>query len=249
MPHRSSAFREGERYGYSGRADGEPSFGSSGSYGRSQGAGSFGGGREDYRGGREDYRGGREGYGGDTGAAWSTGGDSGGETSFGPRGNWGTGTGSGTRQSFWGRGPKDYRRSDERIREDVSDRLEQDHGVDASDVTVQVQNGEVTFTGTVTSRDQKRRAEDCAESVSGVREVINNLRLARSDGRGETASAGDVSSSLLGLGGQPSREDENKPVSQVAGAGKSTDGKGQDGTQGKAGRSSSSTSGSSGLSA
>jgi BON domain len=79
--------------------------------------------------------------------------------------------------SFMGRGPKDYRRSDDRIREDVSDRLTDDPLVDASDLTVQVKDSEVTLTGTVENREQKRRAEDLAERVSGVREVTNQLRV------------------------------------------------------------------------
>lgn len=86
-----------------------------------------------------------------------------------------------TRDSYSGRGPKGYQRSDDRIREDVSDRLTRDHDVDASDITVEVQSGEVTLTGTVPSRDQKRCAEDCAESVPGVSEVTNNLRVQRND--------------------------------------------------------------------
>lgn len=90
--------------------------------------------------------------------------------------------------NYAGRGPKDYRRSDERIREDISDRLMDDPDVDASDISVQVQNGEVTLTGTVASRGQKRCAEDCVEHVSGVREVANNLRVSRHD-----ASSGGVS--------------------------------------------------------
>ncbi len=199
------------------RQGNEPSFGSSGSYGRSQGAGSFGGGNQ----GRGDYGGGYRGdegrgYGGHyatgTGPDWSTGGGYGGDTSFGPRSGWSSGASGGgqsMRESYAGRGPKDYKRSDDRIREDVSDRLEQDHGVDASDISVQVQNGEVTLTGTVNSRDQKRRAEDCAEAVNGVKEVTNNLRVNRSDSRSQQAPVSETSSSILGLGGQKSRELED----------------------------------------
>jgi osmotically-inducible protein OsmY len=84
-------------------------------------------------------------------------------------------------ESYSGRGPKDYKRSDDRIREEISDRLTDDHHVDATEVSVVVQGGEVTLTGTVASRDQKRRAEDLAESISGVREVTNNLRVSRQD--------------------------------------------------------------------
>lgn len=76
-----------------------------------------------------------------------------------------------------GRGPKNYVRSDERIREDVSDRLADHAHLDASEIDVQVKNGEVTLTGTVEDRMSKRRAEDCADDVSGVKHVQNNLRV------------------------------------------------------------------------
>lgn len=77
-----------------------------------------------------------------------------------------------------GRGPKNYTRPDERIYEDVCDRLTEDAVVDASDITVRVERGEVTLSGTVPSRDQKWRAEDCADQVAGVRDVVNLLRTA-----------------------------------------------------------------------
>lgn len=115
---------------------------------------------------------------------WSGGG-------FGP-GNYGpSGFGTGRRgpwqggareqDDYTGRGPKDYRRSDDRIREEVSDRLTDDYGVDASNITVQVKDGEVTLTGSVTTREQKRRAENLAEATSGVREVTNTVRVNRND--------------------------------------------------------------------
>ena len=80
-----------------------------------------------------------------------------------------------------GRGPKGYRRSDERIKEDVNDRLSDDYYIDASDVEVAVANSEVTLTGTVRSRTDKRRVEDIAESVSGVTNVENRLRVKQYD--------------------------------------------------------------------
>jgi len=83
-----------------------------------------------------------------------------------------------------GRGPRNYTRSDERILEDACDRLTDDWAVDARNVQVTVQNRELTLDGTVGSREEKRRAEDCVESVSGVGHVQNNLRVeARSDWR------------------------------------------------------------------
>ena len=79
--------------------------------------------------------------------------------------------------TFAGRGPRGYQRSDDRIREDVCDRLSEDPWIDAGDVEVTVRGGEVTLSGTVRDRADKRRAEDILENVSGVREVHNNLRV------------------------------------------------------------------------
>jgi hypothetical protein len=76
-----------------------------------------------------------------------------------------------------GRGPRGYRRSDDRIREDVNDRLTDDPYIDASEVEVAVKDCEVTLTGWVRQRGDKRRAEDIAERVSGVQHVQNNLRV------------------------------------------------------------------------
>ena len=76
-----------------------------------------------------------------------------------------------------GRGPKGYTRSDDRIREDVNDRLTDDHMLDASDIEAKVSSGEVTLNGHVESRQAKRRAEDIADHVAGVKHVQNNLRV------------------------------------------------------------------------
>src|SRR5262249_31222126 len=76
-----------------------------------------------------------------------------------------------------GRGPRGYTRSDDRIREDVNDRLTDDAMVDASEVGVMVSSCEVTLSGTVNSREERRRAEDIAENVSGVKHVQNNIRV------------------------------------------------------------------------
>ncbi|MCG7392987.1 BON domain-containing protein [Microvirga sp. ACRRW] len=76
-----------------------------------------------------------------------------------------------------GRGPKGYKRSDERIHEDVCERLTEDRFIDASNVEVTVKDGEVTLSGSVASRGLKHRAEDLAELASGVRHVQNNLRI------------------------------------------------------------------------
>jgi len=94
--------------------------------------------------------------------------------------------GPGHDRGYRGHGPSNYTRSDERIRDDVNDRLTDDYRVDARNINVTVDNGEVTLNGTVTSRDQKRRAEDCIEDVSGVKHVQNNLRVQDRSGAGGT---------------------------------------------------------------
>jgi osmotically-inducible protein OsmY len=76
-----------------------------------------------------------------------------------------------------GRGPRGYQRSDDRIKDDICERMSQHGQLDASDIEVRVMNGEVTMEGTVTDRQAKRLAEDIVESVSGVREVHNQVRV------------------------------------------------------------------------
>lgn len=84
---------------------------------------------------------------------------------------------SGRGSDFSGRGPRGYRRSDGAIREDLCERLTRAHDVDPADLEVLVADGEVVLTGTVETRELKRRIEDIALDVFGVREVDNRLRV------------------------------------------------------------------------
>lgn len=79
---------------------------------------------------------------------------------------------------FVDKGPKGYRRSDPRIHEDVCERLSDGH-LDASDIEVAVQDGEVTLEGTVETKQDKRLAEDLAHGVRGVHDVHNRIALRR----------------------------------------------------------------------
>jgi osmotically-inducible protein OsmY len=80
--------------------------------------------------------------------------------------------------NFAGKGPRSYRRRDERIEEDVNEALTRHPDIDASEVTVRVSGGEVTLDGTVARRHERFLAEDLAADVSGVREVHNRIRVA-----------------------------------------------------------------------
>lgn len=79
--------------------------------------------------------------------------------------------------TYQGRGPKNYRRRDERILEDINDRMCDNAYLDASEIEVAVSEGNVVLSGTVENRESKRLAEDIAESVSGVQNVENTLRV------------------------------------------------------------------------
>lgn len=102
-----------------------------------------------------------------------------------------------------GKGPAGYRRSDERIRELVCDSLTDDDEIDASHLAVSVTGGEVTLSGTVDDRGSKRAAEDCAYSVTGVRDVQNRLRV-----RDDSAPRGNPSSDAAVCLHESSAQDE-----------------------------------------
>lgn len=89
----------------------------------------------------------------------------------------------GSRGQHAGKGPKDFKRSDERLCEEVCEHLMADPDIDASEISVTVKDGEVTLEGSVENRQSKRDAEDCAEHVLGVRQVNNRLRIAAAGSR------------------------------------------------------------------
>ena len=69
-----------------------------------------------------------------------------------------------------------------------------DDDIDATEIAIEVKSGEVTLTGTVNSREEKRAAEDIAEQSPGVREVQNHLRVSH-----------DALSAQFGQSGQTGR--------------------------------------------
>ena len=79
-----------------------------------------------------------------------------------------------------GRGPRNYRRSDESIRDEICESLTAHADIDATDIEVTVEGGEVTLAGSVDDRDARWLAEELAEEVSGVRTVHNELRVTAS---------------------------------------------------------------------
>lgn len=76
-----------------------------------------------------------------------------------------------------GRGPRNIVRSDERIADDLIERLTRDEDIDASEILVGVDAGTVTLTGEVPERRMKHLAENLASEVQGVREVHNRIQV------------------------------------------------------------------------
>lgn len=100
-----------------------------------------------------------------------------------PRERWATRRREGR---FRGRGPRGYQRSDAAVREAICERMTDDPDLDASEIDVMVAaDGVVTLQGTVPDRESKRLAEAITDSVSGVRDVHNQLRLSGEGGRRE----------------------------------------------------------------
>lgn len=99
-------------------------------------------------------------------------------------------------RSYRGMGPRSYTRSDERLLEDVNERLTEDDYLDASDVSVRCVNGVITLEGTVAERWMKHRAEDLADASSGVKQVDNRIQVgSQSDRMGSERGAGESTSS------------------------------------------------------
>ena len=116
-------------------------------------------------------------------------------------------------ESHRGKGPKNYTRSDDRIKEDVNDRLSDSHQLDASNIEVSVSDGEITLSGTVDSRSAKRRAEDIADSVSGVKHTQNNLRVSQSSSQIGSSNQSTISGTTASSSAASEKTGNNKSKS------------------------------------
>ncbi len=122
------------------------------------------------------------------------------------------------RQSYGGKGPRNYTRSDERITEDLCERLTEDHDIDASDIEVKVSQGTATLEGTVSQRWMKHRAEDVADSCSGVRNVENRIKVQSSGPVYGTSGSADVDSTASEKAGTSQTGAATKPAGGPSGS-------------------------------
>jgi hypothetical protein len=171
-------------------------------YGRSQ----FGGG--------QDYRGGGGGaYG--SGLPGEHGGTSAGQSY--ERGGWSS-SGRGGEQyglgadDHRGRGPKGYTRSDDRLKEDICERLTDDAHIDASEINVEVEKGVVRLSGQVSDRWMKYHVEDVIDRCAGVKDIDNRLSTQRRNNESGSGASRSAAAGASENGG--SREQNNEYGSQ-----------------------------------
>ncbi|HWL28276.1 MAG TPA: BON domain-containing protein [Burkholderiaceae bacterium] len=83
--------------------------------------------------------------------------------------------------------PKGYKRSDARLQEDICERLSRS-GLDVSEVSVSVSDGQVTLEGSVNERYMKHAIENYADDCMGVEGIDNRIRVERPGSRADTAT-------------------------------------------------------------
>lgn len=112
---------------------------------------------------------------------------------------------TGTQSGRWSggsaaHGPKGYIRSDERLKEDICERIMCDYRIDAREVSVDVHDGKVKLEGTVPQRGMKHALEDLVDDCPGVKDIDNQVRVTRAgfDGDSTTGSSHDATAGISG---------------------------------------------------
>ena len=81
------------------------------------------------------------------------------------------------RGPFAGLGPKNYKRTDARIEEEINDRLMLHGEIDATHVEVACHEGNVILSGMVKNRRVRRQVEEISDSVAGVQDIRNEVHV------------------------------------------------------------------------
>jgi BON domain len=131
-------------------------------------------------------------------------------TAYGQGNRWSYGAGGRSSYNPYGmvrnrpfpRGPKGYQRSDERLKEDISERLMEAAHIDSSEVSVDVRGAKVILDGIVPDRRMKHAIEDLVDACPGVQDIDNRVRvgssLPQAGGPSGTSPAGTPSATVAG---------------------------------------------------
>ena len=105
------------------------------------------------------------------------------------------------RSNPYPQGPKGYQRSDERLKEDISERLMESHYIDCSDVSVDVRGAKVVLEGTVPSRHMKHAIEDLVDACPGVQDIDNRVRVGGAMSQSQSSGGSQSNLQTGGAGG------------------------------------------------
>jgi HSP20 family molecular chaperone IbpA len=101
-----------------------------------------------------------------------------------------------SRETHFGKGPKGYRRSPDRIKDDACEVLSRDFELDASDIEVDYQDRVLILKGHVSSRHDKRRAEALVEDIPGVEDVQNEIKVKKPGVEGWIPGLGNIENEI-----------------------------------------------------
>jgi hypothetical protein len=83
------------------------------------------------------------------------------------------------KKNYYGLGPKGYKRSDMRLKDEACLLMNQDPILDSTNIQIDVLNNVIYLRGIVDSRRDKKRAEVLVEDIYGIEDVQNQLKIAR----------------------------------------------------------------------
>ncbi len=86
-----------------------------------------------------------------------------------------------SRENHHGKGPKNFSRKDEHLKEEVCEKFLMNPDLDPEHIDVRVEEGVVILSGHVRIREDRFLAEDLARDVSGVKEVVNQISRGKWD--------------------------------------------------------------------
>ena len=78
-------------------------------------------------------------------------------------------------------GPRGRRKSDESLAQEIREILTADPELEVTDIEVEVEGGAVTLRGVVVDSDARLLAEELVETLAGVLDVHNRLRMKREE--------------------------------------------------------------------
>jgi hypothetical protein len=93
------------------------------------------------------------------------------------------------------RGPKGWKRTDDRLKDDICERLYNTQHIDSSEVTVEVKDGKVTLEGSVPQRGMKHALEDLIDACPGVTDIDNRVRVSQGGSQSQTGQGASSGSS------------------------------------------------------